>query len=112
MDYGVAAVISYLNKDTKTVTDQSDKHTGINYIRQLHRTVNQNSSKTTNAQIDYWLDFANDHLTKDFKTQATAFPVLDIHMATRSFFVAYSTTVADLAIWGALRGINSINHIN
>ncbi|KAJ1344787.1 glutamate-tRNA ligase [Batrachochytrium salamandrivorans] len=56
------------------------------------------------SQIDHWLDFAQDNLyVSDFKKLSSSFDVLDNHLTVRSFIVGYSATIADYAIWGALK---------
>nr|KAJ3422561.1 hypothetical protein HK105_007543 [Polyrhizophydium stewartii] len=54
--------------------------------------------------IDYWVDFAHDNLfATDFKKLSSSFDILDNHLTLRSFMVGYSATLADYAVWGALK---------
>jgi glutamyl-tRNA synthetase len=56
------------------------------------------------AQVDYWLDYANDNLfISDFKKLSYFFDQLDNHLALRSFFVGYVLSAADFAVFGALK---------
>ncbi|KAJ3300623.1 hypothetical protein HK104_009280 [Borealophlyctis nickersoniae] len=61
------------------------------------------------AQVDYWLDYVQDTLAtaNDYKAIAPAFEILNTHLRLRSFVVGHHLTIADFAVWGALRG-NSI----
>ncbi|KAI9199226.1 tRNA synthetases class I, catalytic domain-containing protein [Polychytrium aggregatum] len=57
------------------------------------------------AQVDFWLDLVQDTLyTNDFKQLGPILERLNHHLKLRSFFVGYSVTLADIAVWGALRG--------
>lgn len=57
---------------------------------------------------DEWIDFAERELVvKDFKKVSAALDKLESHLNFRSFVVGYSVSVADIAVWGFLRG-NSV----
>ena len=65
------------------------------------------SDPLTATQIDYWIDFTQDHLYGgDFKALSHSFDVLNNHLTLSSFLVGYSLTSADLAVWGALKGLS------
>jgi glutamyl-tRNA synthetase len=56
------------------------------------------------THVDYWLDYANDQLfAPDFKQLSSCFDVLNNHLTLKSFMVGYHVTIADFAIWGALK---------
>ncbi|KAJ1677612.1 glutamate--tRNA ligase, partial [Spiromyces aspiralis] len=53
-----------------------------------------------------WVRFVGEKMAKPSQDRGYVFEVLDEfdhHLAMRSFFVGYTVTAADLAIWGALR---------
>ncbi|RKO87348.1 tRNA synthetases class I, catalytic domain-containing protein, partial [Blyttiomyces helicus] len=86
-----------------------EKFEGINpVLRSLARKYPSAKLYGTDAvkasQVDYWLDFAQDKLfVADFKKLSPAFDELDHHLKLRSFFVGHSATLADYALWGALK---------
>ena len=45
----------------------------------------------------------------DFKTVEAPLLELDAHLTLRSYIVGYTLTVADLSVWGAIRG-NKVAH--
>ena len=51
--------------------------------------------------IDEWLDFSK--TLGDFKASVKGFVMLDNHLALRSYLVDYRLTLADIAVWGALK---------
>ncbi|GAO49181.1 glutamyl-tRNA synthetase [Saitoella complicata NRRL Y-17804] len=53
--------------------------------------------------VDEWLAFSA-RLAGDFKSVLPALEELDHHLQLRSVLVGYSLTVADLVIWGAIKG--------
>ncbi|KAI9822519.1 MAG: hypothetical protein M1827_000238 [Pycnora praestabilis] len=53
---------------------------------------------------DEWLTRAQHFSSLDFKRLESPLAELDSHLTLRSYVVGYSLTVADLAVWGALRG--------
>lgn len=56
------------------------------------------------SATDEWVQFALNQLSiKDFKSLNPALEKLESHLNFRSFVVGYSTTVADIAVWGILR---------
>ncbi|XP_063957953.1 bifunctional glutamate/proline--tRNA ligase-like isoform X2 [Lytechinus pictus] len=57
------------------------------------------------AEVDHWLDFANIRVgsSSDFN-QAVVY--LDKILGPRTFLVGHELTIADLAVWGALKGSN------
>lgn len=51
-----------------------------------------------------WIKFAYEKLiVKDFKKLSVDLEKLESHLNLRSFFIGYKISVADIAIWGALR---------
>ena len=59
---------------------------------------------TDNCKVQEWLERIPSFLPTDFKTVEEPMLELDSHLTLRSYLVGYSLTVADLAIWGAIRG--------
>ncbi|KAK9473235.1 glutamyl-tRNA synthetase [Dipodascopsis tothii] len=56
------------------------------------------------ADVDHWIEFASAKLgVKDFKSLTPSLDELESHLNFRSYFVGYSLTAADVAVWGALR---------
>ena len=57
-------------------------------------------------QNDQWIEFSSESIgaTTDFKALSAAFDALNHHLTLRSYLVGYSVKLADLAVWGALRG--------
>ncbi|KAI8802042.1 tRNA synthetases class I, catalytic domain-containing protein [Cladochytrium replicatum] len=54
--------------------------------------------------VDYWLDFAQTRLVgSDHKGLASALVSLDTHLRFRTVLVGYQVTLADYAVWGALK---------
>jgi glutamyl-tRNA synthetase len=51
-----------------------------------------------------WLARVDGFFPADFKSVEGPLLELDTHLTLRSYIVGYSLTVADLAIWGAIRG--------
>ena len=67
------------------------------------------SGPESQAHVDYWLDFAADNLSADpplldFKRVSAAVAQLNAHLKMRSFLIGHSVTLADLSVWGALKG--------
>jgi len=96
-------------KDLVTLNADGSEFKGINHVtRALCRISNIDSYNTDPAkasEIDYWLDIVQDNLLgKDFKSLMSAFDKLENHLALRSFISGYHITLADLFIWGALKG--------
>lgn len=55
-----------------------------------------------------WVDFALNRLSSsDFKQTTAALQELESHLVLRTYLVGYSLTIADIAVWGALRGSNA-----
>ncbi|PGH18885.1 glutamate-tRNA ligase [Polytolypa hystricis UAMH7299] len=56
------------------------------------------------AQVDEWIKRAAALRPLDFKALEHPMKELESHLTLRSFIVGYSLTMADLAVWGTLRG--------
>ncbi|KAF8469113.1 tRNA synthetases class I, catalytic domain-containing protein [Kalaharituber pfeilii] len=55
-----------------------------------------------------WVKFALNRLSSgDFKQTSAALEELNSHLTLRTFLVGYSLTIADITVWGALRGSNA-----
>src|SRR5436305_15291133 len=55
-------------------------------------------------QEDEWLARVPAFTAQDFKSVESALVELDAHLILSSHILGYSLTIADLAVWGALRG--------
>ncbi|KAI9675850.1 MAG: hypothetical protein M1829_003276 [Trizodia sp. TS-e1964] len=64
--------------------------------------VLQNKNNST-AQNE-WLDRAKSFSSPDFKSVESHLQDLDSHFTLRSYLVGYELSVADLVVWGVLRG--------
>ncbi|KAI9318637.1 tRNA synthetases class I, catalytic domain-containing protein [Dichotomocladium elegans] len=54
--------------------------------------------------VDQWLDFAETKLgTSDFKALDAGFKELNKYLTLRSYLVGYQLSLADFAVWGALK---------
>ncbi|KAI9707612.1 MAG: hypothetical protein M1836_000573 [Candelina mexicana] len=56
------------------------------------------------ANEDEWISRANDLTALDFKAIEGSLSELDSHLTLRSYIVGYALTIADLNVWGVLRG--------
>ena len=63
-----------------------------------------NIRKLSIYQVDEWLGRATDFVPTDFKSIEGPLLELDSHLTLRSYVVGYALTVADLVVWGAIRG--------
>ena len=55
-------------------------------------------------QVKEWIDRTIVLLPTDFKAIETPLFELDSHLILRSYIVGYTLTVADLCVWGVIRG--------
>lgn len=56
-------------------------------------------------QISQWTSFSLDlQKTTDFKSVKSKFEAIDQHLQIRSFLVGYDVTIADVCLWGVLKG--------
>ncbi|PGH18136.1 glutamate-tRNA ligase [Helicocarpus griseus UAMH5409] len=55
-------------------------------------------------QVDEWVKRSTALRPLDFKSLDQPMKELDAHLTLRSYIVGYSLTLADLAVWGTLRG--------
>jgi glutamyl-tRNA synthetase len=60
-------------------------------------------------QVKEWLGRTSKLYPTDFKLVEPQLLEIDSHLTLRSYLVGYSLTVADLSVWGAIRG-NKIAH--
>lgn len=63
----------------------------------------------TDQQVKEWLNRTAKFVSTDFKSVEGPLLELDSHLTLRSYIVGYSLTMADLSVWGAIRG-NKIAH--
>ena len=54
--------------------------------------------------VQEWIDRAGGFSTTDFKSVEKPLFELDSHLTLRSYIIGYSLSVADLVVWGAIRG--------
>lgn len=58
----------------------------------------------TDFQVKEWLGRTAKLAPTDFKSLEGPLLELDSHLTLRSYIVGYTLTVADLSVWGAIRG--------
>jgi len=114
--YCVLALANYIKATSslKTEIKLDDLSGSVNTARHLVRTYAPTlyGDAAVAAQVDYWLDYTSDVLfSTDFKPIVAAVRVLDNHLTLRSYMVGYSLSLADFAVWGALRGCNGFQKL-
>ena len=60
--------------------------------------------KLTPFQVKEWLGRTASFFPTDFKSVDGPLLELDAHLTLRSYVVGYTLTIADLSVWGAIRG--------
>ena len=55
-------------------------------------------------RIHEWLSRTTSFFATDFKSIDTPLHELDAHLTLRSYIVGYTLTIADLSVWGSIRG--------
>ena len=61
--------------------------------------------------VKEWIHKSTDFCSTDFKSVEAPLLELDAHLTLRSYITGYSLTIADLSVWGAIRG-NKVAHAN
>ncbi|KAF9438245.1 hypothetical protein BGZ76_009076 [Entomortierella beljakovae] len=90
-----------LNANGTTLTSVSSI---LRYIVRSADNTLYGSDASSTSLIDDFIDKSQDIVnTSDFKTLDVIFQQLNHHLTLRSFFVGYKISVADIAIWGALK---------
>ncbi len=56
------------------------------------------------TQVKEWLGRTANFCPTDFKSIEGPLLELDSHLTLRSYIVGYTLTIADIAVWGAIRG--------
>ena len=79
----------------------------IQHLASSHTLLQAASS----AQVNEWLSRLIAFVPNDFKSLEPALLELDSHLLSRSYVVGYSLTVADIAVWGVIRG-NKLGYSN
>ncbi|KAJ3316652.1 hypothetical protein HDV06_003063, partial [Boothiomyces sp. JEL0866] len=100
--------IEFNSSEKPVVLHHQVEVTGINHVLRTIGTIYQKEfhldNPITASQVDFWLDYCQDNLyTADFKTISGCFDYLDNYLTLRSFMVGYHLTLADFAVWGALK---------
>ncbi|KAF9924132.1 hypothetical protein FBU30_005849 [Linnemannia zychae] len=76
----------------------------LRYIVRSHKNAFYGSDAASTSIKDDFIDKAQDIInSSDFKTLDVIFQQLNHHLTLRSYFVGYRPSVADIAIWGALK---------
>ncbi|KAF9361980.1 hypothetical protein BGX26_008152 [Mortierella sp. AD094] len=76
----------------------------LRYIVRSHKNTFYGSDPSSTSLIDDFIDKSQDIVNStDFKTLDVIFQQLNHHLTLRSYFVGYKVSVADIAIWGALK---------
>ena len=60
--------------------------------------------KADNSKVKEWLSRTSTFFPTDFKSVEGPLLELDAHLTLRSYIVGYALTIADLSVWGAIRG--------
>ncbi|KAG0003671.1 hypothetical protein BGZ80_004578 [Entomortierella chlamydospora] len=90
-----------LNANGTTLTNISSI---LRYIVRSHQNTLYGSDPSSTSLIDDFVDKSQDIINStDFKTLDVIFQQLNHHLTLRSYFVGYKVSVADIAIWGALK---------
>ncbi|KAF9161062.1 hypothetical protein BGX21_010852 [Mortierella sp. AD011] len=90
-----------LNANGTTLTNISSI---LRYIVRSHQNTLYGSDPSSTSLIDDFIDKSQDIINStDFKTLDVIFQQLNHHLTLRSYFVGYKVSVADIAIWGALK---------
>ncbi|KAF9117155.1 hypothetical protein BGX27_000004 [Mortierella sp. AM989] len=76
----------------------------LRYIVRSHKNTLYGSDPSSTSLIDDFVDKSQDIVNSaDFKTLNVIFQQLNHHLTLRSYFVGYKVSVADIALWGALK---------
>ncbi|TVY36254.1 putative glutamate--tRNA ligase, cytoplasmic [Lachnellula subtilissima] len=81
----------------------------IHYLAELASSTEAKGNPKRAASIQEWVDRSESFLATDMKILRNSLYELNSHLTLRSHIVGYSLTVADLAVWAAIRG-NRITH--
>lgn len=107
--YNPAATVDKSKETVSLTYGSSTFHGTTDVLRALARIYKDTGvygkDALTSTLIDEWVDFA-DKLSKttDGPTLISLFEKLDSHMILRTFVVGHKMTLADIAVWGALKG--------
>ncbi|KAF7724901.1 hypothetical protein EC973_000560 [Apophysomyces ossiformis] len=132
ISYGILAVAAHLNtvkpgaisveyRDAKNLATEGANNALVTYNGEKYDTANSigrlfgrlhaeaglydPKDPISSTLVDQWLDFAESKLgSPDFKTLDVAFKELNKYLTLRSYLVGYDVTLADLIVWGALKG--------
>ncbi|GJJ77614.1 glutamyl-tRNA synthetase [Entomortierella parvispora] len=76
----------------------------LRYIVRSHKNTLYGASAASTSLIDEFIDRSQDIINStDFKSLDVILQQLNHHLTLRSFFVGYKVSVADIALWGALK---------
>nr|KAF9338395.1 hypothetical protein BGZ91_008872 [Linnemannia elongata]KAG0073724.1 hypothetical protein BGZ90_011358 [Linnemannia elongata] len=76
----------------------------LRYIVRSHKNTLYGSDPASTSVMDDFIDKSQDIVnSSDFKTLDVIFQQLNHHLTLRSYFVGHKPSVADIAIWGALK---------
>ncbi|KAG0243638.1 tRNA synthetases class I, catalytic domain-containing protein [Mortierella sp. GBAus27b] len=76
----------------------------LRYIVRSHQNTLYGSDPASTSLIDEFIDKSQEIVnSSDFKTLDVIFQQLNHHLTLRSYFVGYKVSVADIALWGALK---------
>ena len=77
---------------------------GKNKTAVRHDKESHNFQVLMSIQVEEWLDRTASLYPADFKSVEGSLLELDSHLILRSYIAGYSLTIADLSVWGAIRG--------
>ncbi|KAF8982271.1 hypothetical protein BGZ46_001552 [Entomortierella lignicola] len=108
VEYKNVPTLAEHNNATVALTANGTTFTNVSsilrYIVRSHENTLYGSDPSSTSLIDDFIDKSQDIInTSDFKTLDVIFQQLNHHLTLRSYFVGYKISVADIALWGALK---------
>ncbi|KAF9206558.1 hypothetical protein BGZ49_002227 [Haplosporangium sp. Z 27] len=108
VEYKNVPTLAEHNNATVALTANGTTFTNVSailrYIVRSHENTLYGSDPSSTSLIDDFIDKSQDIInTSDFKTLDVIFQQLNHHLTLRSYFVGYKVSVADIALWGALK---------
>ncbi|KAH8688865.1 glutamyl-tRNA synthetase [Talaromyces proteolyticus] len=103
LNYEDKASLNSNGEYAEFTTDDADKFVNDAVLRYAQKEL---TSLIVGNQDDVteWLSRSTSLTSPDFKTVEQSVSELDSHLVLRSYVVGYSLTLADIVVWGALRG--------
>lgn len=99
--------LDLLNNTSPSVfTNETISITGVSHVLKAmaHSSDLYSQSALVKSQIDRWIDYSEQAMS-DFKTVTAFLALINSHLTLRSFLVSHQLSLADIAIWGKLKGV-------